>query len=576
MRINNIHIHNFRSVKDSTFHLDDYSVLIGANNQGKSNIIRALRVFYECNKLKFKKIEDFPKFETDDRESWIEIEYCLTDDEYETLKEEYRLPENTLKVRKYLQSSAGLVKANQSNIYGYTPNGISENLFYGAKNISQAKLGTALYIPDVMTTEEAFKLSGPSPFRDVLNFVVGKVVKKSASYAALQSSFQKFDEEFPHDTSADGHSVIGIQESLNENIREWDVEFNLHINAINTDEIIKNLVTHSLTDSDLGEDVDIKHFGQGLQRHLIYTILKMSTESVDDDEEPKKKEFNPDFTLILFEEPEAFLHPSQQEILNRSLHALSEIEGNQVLATTHSPTFVSKNIESILSLIRVKREGGISKIFQISEDDMNNLVLNNDGLYKHLETTYNDPNTPPEDKTELGKMLHSDTELIRLQKESIRYLLWLDTERCCSFFSDCVLICEGPTEKRFIDYMIRTGWNQEFGSKKVYVLESGGKYQIHKFMNLFSCLGIRHSVLFDLDNNKPKQKYINDYIKQSKNGQTYKIDSFNGDIESFLDVQKPSKMRNDQKPLNLMWHYHDGQISEAKITQLKEKILALT
>lgn len=296
-------------------------------------------------------------------------------------------------------------------------------------------MGTVLYIPDVMTTEEAFKLKGPSPFRDVLNFVVGKVVKKSASYSALQSSFQKFDDQFPHDKSADGHSVKGIQESLNENIREWDVEFNLHINPIDTDEIIKSLVTHSLTDSDLGKDVDIKHFGQGLQRHLIYTILKMSTEYVDEDE-PKKKEFNPDFTLILFEEPEAFLHPSQQEILNNSLHTLSEIEGNQVLATTHSPTFVSKNIELLSSLIRVKRkEGGISNIYQISDAEMDKLVLNNDGLYKHLEVTYNDPQTPPEDKTALGGgMLHSDTELIRLQKESIRYLLWLDTERCCSFF----------------------------------------------------------------------------------------------------------------------------------------------
>lgn len=129
MRIKNIHIHNFRSVKDTTFHLDDYSVLIGANNQGKSNIIRALRVFYECDKLKYRKPDDFPKFDTDDRDSWIELEFQLTDDENETLKDEYHLPDNTLKVRKYLQSSAGLVKGNQSNIYGYTPEGISDTLF---------------------------------------------------------------------------------------------------------------------------------------------------------------------------------------------------------------------------------------------------------------------------------------------------------------------------------------------------------------------------------------------------------------------------------------------------------------
>ncbi|WP_218185224.1 hypothetical protein [Methanogenium cariaci] len=83
-------------------------------------------------------------------------------------------------------------------------------------------------------------------------------------------------------------------------------------------------------------------------------------------------------------------------------------------------------------------------------------------------------------------------------------------------------------------------------------------------------------MLFDLDSDKPHQKYINDYINHTKNEQTYKIDSFNGDIESFLGVHKPPRgTRNDLKPLNLMWQYHDGQIDEAKITQLKNKIIAL-
>ena len=49
MKIKQIEIHNFRSIKSTKFNLNDYSLLIGENNAGKSNVFRALRIFYEDN-----------------------------------------------------------------------------------------------------------------------------------------------------------------------------------------------------------------------------------------------------------------------------------------------------------------------------------------------------------------------------------------------------------------------------------------------------------------------------------------------------------------------------------------------
>ncbi len=119
MKLKKVTIHNFRSIKHQTFKLHNYSLLIGANNSGKTNIIDALRIFYE-KELKFLENRDFPKFPTDDRESWIELEFKLNDDEFKNLKDEYKQEDNTLKVRKYLKSSdPNRVKSNQSNIYGY-------------------------------------------------------------------------------------------------------------------------------------------------------------------------------------------------------------------------------------------------------------------------------------------------------------------------------------------------------------------------------------------------------------------------------------------------------------------------
>lgn len=55
-----IKIHNFRTIADAEVSLLSYSLLVGANNSGKSNFIDAVRVFYE--KISFDKETDFPKF----------------------------------------------------------------------------------------------------------------------------------------------------------------------------------------------------------------------------------------------------------------------------------------------------------------------------------------------------------------------------------------------------------------------------------------------------------------------------------------------------------------------------------
>ena len=104
-------IHNFRSIKDAEFEINPYTLVVGENNSGKTNLLSALRVFYEDGGLKFDKNRDFPKFDTDDNESWIELHFSTTDEEQATLKDSYKTSDNTLKVRRYLASENGKVKA---------------------------------------------------------------------------------------------------------------------------------------------------------------------------------------------------------------------------------------------------------------------------------------------------------------------------------------------------------------------------------------------------------------------------------------------------------------------------------
>ena len=570
MKIKTITIHNFRSIKESKFDLYAYTVLVGANNAGKSNVLTALRVFYEDG-VKFNDKTDFPKFETKDNESWIEIEYLLTNDEFKNLREEYKRTDNILKVRKYLKSGdRDKVKANQSNIYGYENEILSENLFYGAKNISQAKLGSVIYIPEVTKTDDTLKLTGPSPLRDVITFITNKVVKISESFVDLNKAFEEFNSKFKEEASKDGFSLNKLRNEINDNLREWEVEFNLNINPVEPEDIIKNLVSHYAIDKNLDKEIDVKYLGQGLQRHLIYTLLKLSSQYTEK-KAYEKKEFSPEFTLILFEEPEAFLHPGQQEFLNASLKVLSSEEAQQIIVSTHSPIFVSKNIEDIPALIKLKRGNGITSIFQVSESTQKMIREQNNELAQLLQSKLNDASVDQPTKNRIAKIMGDTDDDMRMEEESIRYFLWLDSERCSAFFANIVLICEGATEKVFIDYLIKNKWNG-LREKRLYVLDAMGKYNIHRYMNLFKELGIYHSILADRDENNNVHKFINQFIEEQKNKYTKAIDFFDKDIETFLGIEAPPGNRKDKKPLNIMWHYFKNKVTEDKIDALREKV----
>jgi len=286
----------------------------------------------------------------------------------------------------------------------------------------------------------------------------------------------------------------------------------------------------------------------------VYTFIKLSTKYKEKKSAEDKKEFFSNFLLILFEEPEAFLHSSQQEILNQSLKELSDEGNQQVLISTHSVHFVSKNIDNLPAILKLYKQDGRTQVYQIAEPELKQILIANKDLKRILGETIED----------------KDMDL-----EAIRYSLWLNPDRCCAFFADFVLICEGASEKILIDYLIK---NKEIEplNKEIYILNAMGKENIHRYMNLFKELGIKHSILFDGDknsNNQSRHQAINKFLQNNKNEYTIAIDYFENNLECFLGI--PEESRGDKKPLNVMWHYENNKIQNNKISDFKEKIKKL-
>ena len=79
--------------------------------------------------LKYDANRDKPKFQTEDDECWIDIEFTLTETETDSLKEEYRRPGNGLKVRKYLATNKKIGSKKKIGIFAHTEDGISDEHF---------------------------------------------------------------------------------------------------------------------------------------------------------------------------------------------------------------------------------------------------------------------------------------------------------------------------------------------------------------------------------------------------------------------------------------------------------------
>lgn len=548
MKLLEVTIHNFRGIADTTINFQDYSLLVGANNAGKSTIIDCIRAFYEKDGFKYKKENDFPLKGAKDQESWIELIFSLTDQEQDSLKEEYQTLGKQLRVRKYFQTNEKLQDGKNAtgSILGYKSDGeLSEEPFYGAKNVQSGKFGDLIYIPAISKIDEHTKLSGPSALRDLITNIMSDVVENSKAYKELTNSVSSFADEVRNIETEDKRSLSGFEVDINTLLSPWQTKFNLKFTTPTTAEIIKSMLSWDIRDDQHEKPQSIEYFGSGFQRHFIYSLIQLGAKYVPQKVTKKTKDFTPSLNLVLFEEPEVFLHPSQQNDLARGLIKMSSSEDWQIVCSTHSAYFVSRNANQIPSIIRTQRKVGVISTFQVTKQQWQSIIDSNQKITKIPE---------------IQKKMHSDD--FKDDMEALKYFLWLNPDRSGVFFAQQVLLVEGPSETVLINKLLDDGkLTLPLGT---YVLDCLGKYNLHRFMNLLSELGVAHSVLYDDDANNNKHQELNQLIENSKNIDLTKVaHPISGNLETMLGIT-PSK-DSHRKPQHVLYNYISGGIDNSKL-----------
>lgn len=559
MKLTHISIHNFRGILDTSMTLQSYALLVGANNAGKSTIIDCIRCFYEKDGFKFNQGSDFPLKGANDQESWVELEFTLNEQEHESLKDEYKRTNKILKVRKYFQTNEKLHDGKNAagSILCYkSDNTLSNEPFYGARNVQSGKFGDLIYIPAISKVDEHTKLSGPSALRDLITNIMSDVVEDSEAYETLTNNVTAFATSIHAAETDDKRSLKKFEEDLNTLIASWQTKFTLKFTTPSTAEIIKSMLGWDLQDNQHEKAQGIEYFGSGFQRHFIYSLIQLSAKYVPPKVSKKTKDFAPLLTLVLFEEPEAFLHPPQQNDLSRNLIKVSETENWQIICSTHSAHFVSRNVSRIPAIICARRFDGIVNTFQIDDTRWSELVDSNHTIQ---QIAYKYP--------KIAKTMQNDD--LKPDMEAIKYFLWLSPDRSGMFFAKNALLVEGPSETALINKLVDDG--KVSLPQGTYILDCVGKYNIHRFMNLLSALGVEHAVIHDDDNNINEHLELNQLIYNSTDTRYTKgILAIKDNLESYLGVPPPGP--SHRKPQHLLYCYVTNIIDDAKLKNFCNKV----
>ena len=171
--------------------------------------------------------------------------------------------------------------------------------------------------------------------------------------------------------------------------------------------------------------------------------------------------------VLVIEEPEAHLHPLAQRWLARRLRSRCE-EGLQIVITTHSPAFLS--IEDLEGIVLVYKEDGATKVRQLTRRDL---------VQKCIEM-----GVPPNRVTEDNILPF--------------YAANVTSDILSGFFARAVVLVEGQTEQLALPILLAKR-GLEVEREGIAILGVGGKGNLAKWYRLFTAYGLPCYIIFDND-----------------------------------------------------------------------------
>tara|TARA_R110000744_G_scaffold114988_1_gene215054 strand:- start:5673 stop:7328 length:1656 start_codon:yes stop_codon:yes gene_type:complete len=446
-RLLKITIENFRSIGEEPvvveFPVEYPTILIGENNAGKSNIIRAIELMFGEFHPKYKKLDNYDHFNRD------ETSKILIDSEVSGFKSRLgRSGEFSCGGFKYdcvkgSGSNFVAIQAENGEENMYVSNDLREELLCVVVNSEQNLNYQLSYSSKFTLLSKVTKA-----FHDKLIEDKERVDRLKVMFESIKTTFLEVEEfgAFNENMS----TIAGQMLSNMSHALEFDFA------AYDPSNYFKTLRVHPSED---GETRAYEELGTGQQQILALSFAHAYAKS-----------FLGQGLIFILDEPEAHLHPLAQKWLAKQMFKMAQ-DGLQLIITTHSPYFI--NLEYINGIYLVNKDHQT----QVNKTSATELAsfCSKTGASKADEKTiipfYSS---------------HSKPHILN------------------GFFAKKIVLVEGETEELALPfYFEKIGLNTL--REGIAIIGVSGKGNLAKWWRFFSCYGIPTFVCFDNDSKDDKK-----------------------------------------------------------------------
>ncbi len=449
VRLKELKVKNFRSFMEESFSFEKFTIVIGRNGAGKSNVLDAVEIFLSGTP---KSIQDSDYWNPEQPvaiEGTIEnvgSNLSLCSSEAMQKKVESMLNDGALHLRRQfgrgVEKPGALVMIAADGTDAKLPTGIDAEL----KRI----LPEPIFIRALADAADVATGKTTSPLGQLLALILAEIEK--TAQPTLDKAFAEAEKLLNVVGGHDGRvkELREIEAEITSNLQEFFSGTSARLRVTLPD--IKRILGDVSIDVDDGVRTPYFRKGQGVQRALYLSILRALAKVLRKGAAAAARPI-----LLMIEEPELFLHPSSQEQMRDALGQIAE--SAQTLISTHSANMLSPSTLKQLTFIDKEIEG-------------------NKTLSKKRKT----------DLTKLSEIIEKDVLLI------------LDLQRASRiFFHRNVLLVEGPSDVHLVGAIARVAGLGPRFLHDVAIIECGGKAKVPDVKHVLTALGIRAMALLDDD-----------------------------------------------------------------------------
>ena len=423
MKLSHLQVSNYRGLRDVSIPLSHFVCLTGENNNGKSSILQSLSLFLSGSSLKSSDYFE-PTSEITIAVTLSDLtpeDLALLADEHRGRIAGIAVDQNLTLVRKYEmdgesqlgyfglvpkaprfmagdvakvvagkkggqlkdavlalfpeldgQVSAATTQTQAKDLIQKLGEGLpatdKETRFValptGLDKSIMPMLPESIYIPAVKDLSDDTKTAESSSFGKILAIVMKSI---EPLLAEEQDLFEKLSRKLTRIIGAEGEllddrleEIKNIEHAIQAYVRESFANVSIEIEIPPPE--LKSVLSTARILADDGVQGPLELKGDGLRRAVVFSILrayvKLARAAANEGVAEKTSERG---YLMLFEEPELFLHPGAQKILFDALGVFSK--KHHVVVTTHSPLFLGPDATATFVRLSKTEKYGASKPF---------------------------------------------------------------------------------------------------------------------------------------------------------------------------------------------------------------------